>query len=61
MGSFEGLGVGRGELTSEDSVNWVRARVRVMVRVRVKVRVKVSTVFQKAEPTKTHFSGDISF
>ena len=33
---------GRGELTSEDSVNWVRVRVIwVKVRVRVRVRVKV--------------------
>ena len=29
---------GRGELTSEYSVNWVRVRVRVPVRVRVRVR-----------------------
>ena len=32
---------GRGELTSEDSVNWVRVRVRVRARVGVGVRVGV--------------------
>ena len=32
---------GRGELTSEYSVNWVRVRVRVKVRVRVRVRPRV--------------------
>ena len=32
---------GRGELTSEYSVTWVRVRVRVGVRVRVPVRVRV--------------------
>ena len=32
---------GRGELTSEYSVNWVRVRVRVGVRVRVRVPVRV--------------------
>ena len=31
---------GRGELTSEYSVNWVRVRVRVRVKVRVRVRVR---------------------
>ena len=34
-------GSGRGELTSEYSVNWVRVRVRVRVGVRVRVRVPV--------------------
>ena len=41
MPAFLCLGVaalrGRGELTSEDSVNWVRVKVRVRVRVRVRV------------------------
>ena len=33
--------IGRGELTSEYSVTWVRVRVKVRVRVRVPVRVRV--------------------
>ena len=36
-----GVNIGRGELTSEDSVNWVRVRVRVRVRVGVRVPVRV--------------------
>ena len=35
---------GRGELTSEYSVTWVRVRVRVRVGVRVPVRVRVRVI-----------------
>ena len=37
---ISGTSLGRGELTSEYSVNWVRVRVRVRVKVRVRVRVR---------------------
>ena len=39
--THSGVFSGRGELTSEYSVNWVRVRVRVRVGVRVRVRVPV--------------------
>ena len=49
----------RGELTSEDSVNWVRVRVRVRDRVRVKVRVRVRPLVRK-RVTVFHFVREVT-
>ena len=47
---ISGLTNGRGELTSEYSVNWVRVRVRVRVGVRVRVRVPVRVRVTRVRP-----------